>query len=97
MDITNINSKFPKLNVGDTINIDDPNIGNHDNCKVLATWYPKKGDKWTEWKEMELLGYGGSKPDEQFPQILIDVDGRQAVMYGSDDVYIQVIHRKTQS
>lgn len=97
MDITNINNDFPPMSIGDLVDIDDPILGKHNKCLVLKTWYPKKGDEWSETEESKHLGYLSSKPTEQFPQIKIDVNGKIAIMYGTDDIYIQVIHRKTPS
>jgi hypothetical protein len=92
MKIININDDFPKVNIGDSLDINDPNVGKHKDCKVLKVWYPKHGDKWSEDEERKHLGYLHSKPNEQFPQIMIKIGIHFATMYGTDAKYIDIIH-----
>ncbi len=88
MKITKINTNFPILNVGDFINLDAPNVGIHKNCRVLAVWYPKHGDKWSEREECKHIGYLNSRADEMFPQIIASSSKGTIRMFGDDDKYI---------
>lgn len=91
MKIQKINPEFPEVKKGDFIDIDDPNLGKHANCEVIAVWYPLLNDEWSESEELKHLGYCGSNPNKYFPQILIDINGRTAKVYGTDDVYIKCV------
>lgn len=87
-----INKNFPKIKKGQFIDIVDPSGTLLKKAKVVGVWYPKDGDRWTETKELELMGYAGSKPEEEFPQILVNTPNGELIVFGSDAQYIKKIY-----
>ena len=64
---------FPKFKKGDIVILNPNEQGGAEEAKVIRTWYPKKGDKFTEADEIKNLGYLNSKPDLPFPQIMVKI------------------------
>jgi hypothetical protein len=76
-----INKAVPVINKGVIISVTDE-YGERVTCEVVAVWYPKKGDKWSEASEAKHLGYLHSTPSKPFPQLRVRVCGEEDV-YGT--------------
>ena len=87
-----VNKDFPKINVGQYIDIIDPKRVLLEKVKVIAAWYPIKGERWTEKKELELMGLYGSDPKEEFPQLLLNTPNGALKVFGSDAQDIKKIY-----
>lgn len=69
----NIVKNFPIFKTGDIVKVDPKEQGGAKIGKVIATWYPEKGDSWNERAECENLGYLRSNYEKPFPQLVVEV------------------------
>lgn len=87
-----INKDFPRINVGQYIDIIDSKKVLLERVEVIAAWYPIKGERWTETKELKLMGLYGSDPKEEFPQLLVSTPNGIFKVFGSDAQDIKKIY-----
>jgi hypothetical protein len=68
-----VNKNFPLYKKGDKIIVDPQEQGGATLVEVVSTWYPNKGEKFSEKREMQTLGYLNADSSGVFPQLTCKV------------------------